>query len=424
MIEKLFPHQEKGAKFLLQNRRACLFWEVGTGKTNTAISAVNQLPKGKLLILAPACVIRGMWQKYDDLPINHDYDMITYEYLSRHADFWKTHQYDYIICDECHKLKSRKSHVFKILKVLTKPNRCKYAWGLTGTPYATSFLDIWGIFNALNIDTFKESYDTFLHSCYDCKVVYVNAGRFIYQPDKLKTGMLDILVNRISQNANVLRSQDCVKLPELTIKEITVDGMKTKQYIDAAKGIVTYADGHQETVNKLACVQKLHQLSNGFVYDAEHKPVIFKRNNKLDICSDLLQTELEERDKLIIVYIYEYDKLCLMQLLDELKISYTDEFDEFVSNQVLLLQEQRAIGVNLQAFTSCMIFYTFSYAYLEYNQTIGRIYRVGQKVPCKIYALINSGTSEPKIWNAVQKAESMDSLFKGLMYDLGGLLSD
>lgn len=422
MIEKLFPHQEQGAKFLLQHKRACLFWEVGTGKTNTAVSAVNELQQGKLLVLAPACVIRGMWKKYDDLPIKHDVDFVTYEYLGRHPDYWKTHVYHYVICDECHKLKNRKSHVYKAVKMLTKPSRCMYAWGLTGTPYATSFLDIWGIFNALNIDEFTESYDTFLHSCYDCKVVYVNAGRMIYQPDKLKLGMLDILVNRIAKHANVLRSKDCVKLPEMTIKEIKVDGMRTKQFIDGAKGIVTYADGHQETVNKLACVQKLHQLSNGFVYDAQHKPIVFKINNKLDVCADLVQTELEERDKLIIVYVYEYDYQCLCELLDELKITHTKEFDGFVNNQVLLLQEQKAIGVNLQAFTSCMIFYTFSYAYLEYNQTVGRIYRVGQKIPCKVYALINEGTSEPKIWSAVQRALGMDTIFKELMYDLGGLL--
>ena len=422
MIEKLFPHQTLGAKYLIEHDRGCLFWEVGTGKTNTVISAVNQLKRGKLLILAPACVIRGMWEKYDDLPINHDVEFLTYEYLARHADWWKTHQYDYVICDECHKLKNRKSHVSKAVRVLTKRSRCRYAWGLTGTPYATSFLDIWGIFNSLNIDEFKESYDTFLHSCYDCRVVYVNAGRFIYQPDKLKTGMLEILVDRIARHANVLRSQDCVDLPELTIKEIQVEGMRTKQFIDAAKGIVTYADGHQETVNKLACVQKLHQLSNGFVYDANHKPVVFKKNNKLDICADLVQAELEERDKLILVYVYDYDYECLVEMLDELKISHTKDFDEFVTAQVLLLQEQRAIGVNLQEFTSCMIFYTFSYAYLEYDQAIGRIHRMGQTRGCKVYALINSCTSEPKIWGAVRRALDTDTLFKELMYDLGGLL--
>ena len=81
MIERLYEHQERGARFLRSpgHNKAALFFEVGTGKTNTAISAVNELPKGKLLILAPASVIHGMWERYDDLPIKHDYTLMTYE---------------------------------------------------------------------------------------------------------------------------------------------------------------------------------------------------------------------------------------------------------------------------------------------------------------------------------------------------------
>lgn len=412
MIEKLFPHQEQAKKFLLLHKHGCLFHEVGVGKSNSAIAAVNELPYGKLLILAPACVINGMWKKYNDLPIKHDFDMISYEYVSRHKDFYK-HNYDYIICDECHKLKSRKSNVYKQVRLMAK--KAKYVWGLTGTPYATSFLDVWGIFNALHIDEFNESYDSFMHTCYNCRVVYVNGGRFIYQPESLKPGMLDVLVRRIGYHASVLRAQDCVDLPGLIIKEIEVDGMRTQEYIDSVKGIVTYADGHQETVNKLSCVQKMHQLSNGFVYNANHEAIVIKENLKVETCMELVQAELEERDKIIIVYIYKYDLDCLQKALAALKISYTSEFDEFSSKQVLLMQEQRAIGVNLQGLSSCMIFFTFSYAYLEYNQSIGRIYRVGQKQPCTVYALINKGTAERRIWNAVQKAYDMDTLFKELM---------
>lgn len=419
MIEALFPHQRTGALFLKEHSRACLFWEVGTGKTNAVISAVNAFSNGKLLILAPACVIHGMWERYDDLPIKHDVTFMTYEWLSRHMSYAKENQFNYIICDECHKLKSRKSNVHRAVRILTKRKACRFAWGLTGTPYATSFLDVHGIFDALNISEFKETYDQFMHIYYDCRVVYVNAGRFIYQPYALKAGMLDVLVERISQHASVLRSQDCVQLPEFKIDEIEIDGMRTKQYIDATKGIITYAEDHQETVNKLACVQKLHQLSNGFVYDAEKKPIVFKANLKLAFCEHLIPAELEERDKLIIVYVYKYDLECLEKLLDLLKITHTTEFDGFNSTQVLLLQEQKAIGVNLQEYTSCIIFYTFSYSYLEYNQTIGRIYRVGQTKPCKVYALINKGTSERKIWTAVQKAYDMDTLFKNLMHNLG-----
>lgn len=420
MIDALFPHQISGGRFLRECRRGCLFWEVGTGKTNTAIYAINAYPKDKLLILAPACVIHGMWDRYDDLPINHDVTLMSYEYLSRHPEIPKSTNYRYIICDECHKLKNRKSHVHRAVKALTKRKSCEFAWGLTGTPYATSFLDVHGIFSALNIPEFNESYDQFMHEYYNCRVVYVNAGRFIYQPYELKAGVLDILIKRISKYANVLRSQDCVDLPKLMVKEIEITGMRSKEYIDAVKGIITYADGHKETVNKLACVQKLHQLSNGFVYNAEKQPIVFKENAKVDFCAHLIPAELEERDKLIVVYVYQYDLACLEKLLDSLKITHTTEFDGFGSAQVLLLQEQKAIGVNLQEYTNCMIFYTFSYSYLEYNQTIGRIYRVGQDKPCTIYALINIGTSERKIWNAVQKAYDMDTLFKNLMFELGG----
>ena len=417
MITKLFPHQETGKLFLTQRSRACLFWEVGTGKTNAVISAVNTLPRGKLLILAPKCVITGMWEKYDDLPINHNYELVSYEYVSRHTKDFSTRQYDYVICDECHKLKSVKSKIGKTIRMLARKST-QYVWGLTGTPYATSFLDVYGIFLNLGIKEFDNTYESFMHEYYHCDIIYVNAGRYIYRPSRLKSGMLDILVKRIGRHASVLRSEDCVDLPGLTIKEIEIEGMRSQEFIDGAKGIITYADEHQETVNKLACVQKLHQMSNGFVYDASRKAYVFMENKKLAICEALVEMELEERHKLIITYIYQYDYECLAKMLENMKISYTSDFDEFSSVQVLLLQEQRAIGVNLQAFTSCMIFFTYSYAYLEYNQAVGRIYRTGQKEPCMIYALINKGTAERKIWNAVQKAYDMDTTFKSLMSNL------
>lgn len=417
MITKLFKHQEVGKLFLKNKTRACLFWEVGTGKTNTVISAVNDLPRGKLLILAPKCVISGMWEKYDDLPINHDYEFVSYEYVSRHAKEYSTKYYDYIICDECHKLKSVKSKIGKVVRTLARKS-VSYVWGLTGTPYATSFLDVYGIFLNLGIREFENTYETFMHEYYNCDIIYVNSGRYIYRPASLKTGMLDVLIKRIGKHASVLRSEDCLDLPGLTVKEIEIEGMRTQEYIDGLKGIVTYADEHKETVNKLACVQKLHQMSNGFVYDASHTAYPFKVNSKLETCANLVEMELEERSKLIIVYLYQYDCDCLSALLSNMKISYTTNFDDFSSAQVLLLQEQRAIGVNLQAFTNCMIFYTYSYAYLEYNQAVGRIYRTGQKEPCTVYALINKGTAERKIWTAVQKAYNMDTTFKSLMVQM------
>jgi SWI/SNF-related matrix-associated actin-dependent regulator 1 of chromatin subfamily A len=413
MITKLFQHQVEGVNYLHRRLNACLFWEVGTGKTNTVISVINKLRRRKLLILAPAYVINHMWKNYDDLPINQDYTLMSYEWLSRHLEFCRNNKFDYMICDECHKLKNRKSNISKAVRSLAK--KCERVYGLTGTPYATSFLDVWCIFHALNIEEFTENYETFMHKYYICKTVYVAAGRFIYQPAQLKPGAMETLISRIAKHASVKRTIDCIELPELTIKKVYIPGMITKEYIDCTKGIVTYADEHQETVNKLACIQKLHQLSNGFLYDQNKKPIVLKDNLKLQECVDYVQSELEERDKLIIVYIYKFDYDQLKEALEQIGIAVTDNFDDFGVHQVLLLQEQKAIGVNLQDFTSLIVFYTFSFSYIDYNQAIGRIYRSGQTQPCTVCAMLNKDTYEEKIWECVQNRYDIDTTFKILM---------
>ena len=411
MIKSLYKHQREAATFLINKQHACLFHEVGTGKTNSAIYAVDNLPHGKLLIAAPACVIRGMWCIYDDLPINQDVDILSYEFISFHAREFSQRHYDYVIADECHKLKSIKSKCGKCFRMLTK--HCQYVWGLTGTPYVTSFMDIYGIFFALNIKAFDETYDEFMHRVYKCDTIYIAPGKFIYKPVELKPGMMDLLVSRVSEYASVLTADQCLTLPELTVKELLVNNMQTKEYLDCLKGIVTYSD-KQDTINKLGCIQKLHQLSNGFIYNPDKTVNCVKYNLKLDLCENIVKMLLEERDKLVIIYEYEYDRKCLKLLLDNAGISNTSELDDFSSMQILLLQEQSAVGINLQNYTNCMIFYTFSYSYLQYTQAVGRIHRSGQTKPCFVYVLINSHTSEGKIWQAVQKAYDMDTTFKSL----------
>ena len=49
---KLYEHQEKGKQALLKHKKYCLFFEVGTGKTFTALSALCDLPACKVLIVS------------------------------------------------------------------------------------------------------------------------------------------------------------------------------------------------------------------------------------------------------------------------------------------------------------------------------------------------------------------------------------
>jgi superfamily II DNA or RNA helicase len=54
----LYEHQKLGKEYLLKHYKACLFFEVGTGKTFTALSALTELSTAyKILIIAPKRVL-------------------------------------------------------------------------------------------------------------------------------------------------------------------------------------------------------------------------------------------------------------------------------------------------------------------------------------------------------------------------------
>ena len=120
-----------------------------------------------------------------------------------------------------------------------------------------------------------------------------------------------------------------------------------------------------------------------------------KENNKLDKIYDLCEIYLEETDKIIVVYLYKEDLIELKNKLKDFK--YTENIDSFrTESQILFLQYSQAEGLNLQ-FCNHMIFYTYDYSFLKFDQMCGRIYRSGQKNNVTYDILINKDTIEEKI---------------------------
>ena len=120
-----------------------------------------------------------------------------------------------------------------------------------------------------------------------------------------------------------------------------------------------------------------------------------KENNKLDKIYDLCEMYLEETDKIIVVYLYKEDLIELKNKLKDFK--YTENIDSFrTESQILFLQYSQAEGLNLQ-FCNHMIFYTYDYSFLKFDQMCGRIYRSGQKNNVTYDILINKDTIEEKI---------------------------
>ena len=404
---KLYEHQEKGKQALLKNKKYCLFFEVGTGKTFTALSALCELPACKVLIVAPKRVLENVWKKdtaYDLSKYNVTY--LNYEKIARDTKFTQN-SYDVIILDEVHKLKGKTTKTSRKFRTVTA--RAKYVWGLTGTPVANNYADVYNIYKNMNIVEFEMTYDEFVWKYYYTKQMESSSGfRFDILLDA-KPFMVDELMTRIGKHSMVKEAKDCIDLPEKRTDLVYIDGMINKKYLELKDGILKTAE-YEKTMIPLETLNKLHQASNGFFYDDYKTPNIICENKKLKELNEILDDLLEETEKVIIVYQYQYD----LEQLKTLKYDWTLDPNEFPEKQILFLQFGQSEGLNLQ-YCSQMIFYSYDYSFLNYEQMTGRIYRNGQKNNVVYTILISRGTVEEKIWWAISNKKSRDEFLKEVL---------
>lgn len=404
---KLYEHQEKGKQALLQNKKYCLFFEVGTGKTFTALSALCELPACKVLIVAPKRVLENVWKKDTAYDLSkYDVTYLNYEKIARDNNFVKN-KYDVIILDEVHKLKGKTTKTSRKFKTVTA--KASYVWGLTGTPVANNYADVYNIYKNMNIVEFEMSYDEFVYRYYYTKQLESSSGFRFDILLNVKPFMVDDLMQRIGRHSMVKEAKDCIDLPEKRTDIVYIDGMINEKYRELKEGILKTAE-YEKTMIPLETLNKLHQASNGFFYDDYKVPHVICENKKLKELNDILEDMLEETKQVIIVYQYQYD----LEQLKQLKYDWTTDPSEFPNKQILFLQYGQSEGLNLQ-YCNQMIFYSYDYSFLNYEQMTGRVYRNGQKNNVVYTILISKGTIEEKIWWAISNKKSKDEFLKEVL---------
>lgn len=407
---RLYEHQIHGKGLLLEHKRFCLFFEVGTGKTYTALSALCELPPGRVLIVAPKRVLKSIWENDTNFDLSkHDVTYINYEKVARDTTFIKS-RYDYIILDEVHRLKGRTTKTSKKFQVVTK--FATHVWGLTGTPQANNYGDVYNIFKHMNIVEFDCSYTEFINTYYIVKHVMGNAGFYFDMIVAPKKPMMSSLMYRIGKHSVVKRLSDCIDLPEKVIQKIYIPDMITREYKKLTKNILTTLS-FDRSINKLVAISKMHQASNGFLYDDSGEAFkLSATNNKFETVKELLEDVLENTERVIVVYYFKHD----LEELKTLPYQWTTEPDEFPSKQLLFLQFGQGEGLNLQ-YCNHMILYTYDYSFLKFEQIVGRIYRNGQKEKVNIKVLISKDSIEEKIWKAIEMKKSRDEFLKEALSD-------
>lgn len=418
-LENRKPYQEYGYWFLLERKHACLFYKPGKGKTYPCVDAIRDVDKAldgkaRVLILSTADAVKNMWNAEIEpqgiLPKN----TVIMSFTSAIQDKTKPKllgiQWDVIVIDECHKIKSHNSQISKLVFMLSK--KATYVWGLSGTPRGNNDLDIFCQFHNMHISEWGDiKYTQFVQQCCILDNKYFG-GRMIQQPVGIKEQYQPGWQRNIAMYTQRVEYDEEDNMPNLKVNVVKLPYTPTKEYLQAEQGVVSIGD-YETTMTKLAAITKLHQAVNGFLYltdDVEAKREVWhiERNKKLDWLNDNLTDE-----PTVIVYRFAED---LNELKHEFGLArWTENIDDFKSGKanLLFLQCSRCESFNLQMCRR-IIFYTLDYSYIKYNQMLHRVWRMGQDKPVQIDILIFDNTVESNIWKAVENKEKMADLFMSI----------
>jgi SWI/SNF-related matrix-associated actin-dependent regulator of chromatin subfamily A-like protein 1 len=176
---RLMPFQAEGVDFLVDNQRALLAWEMGTGKTPTAVRACAKVRAERILVFCPLiatyvwCRHFRDWSGYFDIrvldaenavapftfiegkgvriiPYSRAHKSAVIEAAARFSDQW-----DVVVIDEAHYLKNpaaKRTRAIYGPRLDLDASPLEHAariWCLTGTPLLNGPHELWTHLKAL-----------------------------------------------------------------------------------------------------------------------------------------------------------------------------------------------------------------------------------------------------------------------------------
>lgn len=426
----LYQHQNVMLSHLRMNRFFAIFAEQGTGKTLPLLMRMAELLKSAqardALVVCPKAVI-GSW--YRDMEMFGEEDkallqsrvtVINYDRVWRESSGLKD-DWDIIVLDESHKIKSHTSKRSK--KLLEMALLARYRYILTGTPISNGQLEnIWSQFTFLDpmpgmrgrvySRIFGGSFYQWLDR-YAMLNQYHKPYRYVHVEELQKT---------INEHSYRVKKCECLDLPDKLpdeIYDIELPAATKKLYRTLMKeSAIEELDVLAQ--NPLARMTRLRQMCSGWLEDTE-VPC-----EKLTALEDFLEGYGDK--KLAIFCEFRRSIDAVTGLLDRLKIPYVvldgrqkdktvwKQFQTDPKIRMIVCQYQSAnAGIDLFA-ADTMLFFEPTLSSNVLEQTKDRIHRIGQSQKCSYIHFLTAGTVEKAIYRALRGyADFSEKLFSEYM---------
>jgi SNF2 family DNA or RNA helicase len=436
----LRPYQESAADFLYEHDRAMVLAPVGAGKTALTLTAMQDALRDgvvtRWLVVAPLRVAQHVWPveapkwapglelaiavgspawRLKALASNARVVVTNYDNLQ-----WLAKQkldFDGVVFDELTRLKNPSGVRFKaLLKAL---GSVKVRWGLTGSFTSNGLEDVFGQCKIIDQSLLGRSKGAFLQQYFIC----LNREYGEWVP---ATGALSQVMARIKPATFVLEPGEYSdKLPPLHTVELRCELVDREPYEKMKKDfLVEFPDATAIAANAAAVTSKLQQMASGFVYETTR--TASERPGKFDVCQktvwfsdhklELLEDLLDENQhaNTIIVYNYQAELEALKRWHPQARtIDEPGVIDAWNRGEVELLlihPKSAGHGLNLQHGGCRMVFMSLPWSLEEYEQTIGRLHRSGQRHDVWVYVLQTDKTIDEKIWAALHDKRALSDV--------------
>lgn len=335
--------------------------------------------------------------------------------------------FDTFIADEIHKCSDISSLTYRMCRQISR--KCKYAIGLSGTPFGSDVEDIWSQFNLIDFGaTLGETKGLFQEAFFTKQINY--RTKFPeYKFDKKKMPLLKKMVKHNSIH------YDGTEMHDLPMKRYIKHRLPMPSAIEgyvslaAAKFIKAVRNPEGRDAAKASYMQ-LRQLASGFMtLDGQNDDKIkvsFDSNPKLDLLEDKISA-MGPDSKMVVFHHFVYTNTLISDRLSKLKIGHArvwsgqkdtlgelKRFRDDKKCRILVLNDMSgSSSLNLQH-ANYMFFFEQPDSPINRQQGEKRIWRAGQTNPVWIIDPFMEGTVDERIFFSNQQGKKLlDQLLKG-----------
>lgn len=415
---------------------------MGCGKTKITLDLIQNYPVKKILVICPAKVV-DVWPHQWKLhgantsqvyplspklttarragiirdrctdPVHPTIIVTNYEALNYQAmrDAVFDTEWDLVVCDEIHRIKSPTGKTSKLLHKLSDMVPARL--GLTGTPMPNGPLDIFASSRFLDWSFFSESFPRFRGE-YAIMGGYAVNGKPV---QVLGFKNEDDLAERMSQFWLQIRSEDVLDLPPCKDVMIPVElGKDSQKAFDEMWNtfVVWVSDDEEVTAaNVLVKLLKAQEITGGYLRDSDTGVVHRVGTEKRDALQGLIE-DTPPDEPFVVFCRFHHDLDNVHSVAKELgrgvfevsgRNNQLKSWQEASGGEILACQiSSGKEGVDMTR-ARYAAFFSLGFQPGEFEQARKRLDRPGQKHPVTLYHLAAKGTVDETIYGSIEKKQ-------------------